>query len=41
MFTSRGGTVGGLGLGQQSRAGRRGGLRFEPGPKKLPTKLLL
>jgi hypothetical protein len=33
--------MGGLGLGQQSRAGGTGGLGFEPGPKKLPTKLLI
>jgi hypothetical protein len=31
--------VGGLGLGQQSRAGGGRGLGFEPDPKKLPTKL--
>jgi hypothetical protein len=33
--------VGGLGLGQQSRAGGVGALGFEPGPKKLPTELLI
>jgi hypothetical protein len=36
MFTSRGG---GLGLGQHRRAGGRGGLGFEPGPKKLPHNI--